>query len=75
MKIKKMPNKKKIIEINWIVACYECPFKIFEGVSKVHCQKKLEQDGRFYGQLIPDPHTIPDWCPLEDYKNEKDPRI
>lgn len=66
-----MPNKKRIIEINWIVACYECPFIIFKGVSKLHCSKNRIPT-QMYGKLIPDPHTIPDWCPLENYKNEKD---
>lgn len=58
----------KIIKVK---NCHECPNIIEVGYPDYYpaCAEKFRMCGKVF--KIPDKNTIPDFCPLEDYKDEK----
>ena len=64
-------TKKKVIVVE---NCIECPFvrnQTEEGKVSLFCtHPQLVTGAKFiitFDDLIATSHTIPDWCPLEDY--------
>jgi len=58
----------KIIKVK---SCRECPYCIETDYPSDHypvCGKKFGMQGII--SKIPDIFKIPDWCPLEDYKED-----
>jgi len=53
------PNKEKLKKMVIVDECYQCPhaFK-FQPNGKLECDKKEK--------AIPNPYSIPNWCPLLD---------